>query len=118
MDDSPLQWQVVRAQLDPVRGSEQAGERPAVVVSRESINQPLSIVAVLPITTFRDGRRVYDTEVLLPAGAAGQPRDSIVMAHQVRVIAKERITGTYGRLDDEELRDQIRAAMRFYLDLE
>jgi mRNA interferase MazF len=118
MVEAPYQWQVVRAQLDPARGSEQAGERPVLIVSREILNKALSIVCVLPLTTWRAGRRVYSSEVLLPAARAGQPSDSIVMAHQVRVISRERLTSSYGWLDDEDLRGQVRAAMRLYLDLE
>jgi mRNA interferase MazF len=115
---SPLQWQVVTAVLDPARGSEQTGERPVLIVSREALNAVLPIVIVLPLTTYRAGRRVYATEVLLPAGAAGQPNDSIVMAHQVRFIARERLRRDYGWLTDEGLRERVRQAMRVHLDLE
>jgi mRNA interferase MazF len=88
------------------------------VVSREVINQALPIVAVLPLTACRPGRRVYSTEVLLPAGSAGQPRDSIVMAHQVRTISSRRLGTRYGELNDHGLRTAVRQAMRTYLDLE
>lgn len=115
MVEPPFQWQVVRAQLDPIRGSEQGGERPVLVVSREVTNEILPVVAVLPLTTAR--RRVYPTEVLLPAGVAGHPQDSIVMAHQIRVLAKERLLHSYGWLNDGDLRERVRAAMQVYLDL-
>src|SRR5438552_1419851 len=118
MAELPLQWLAVRAQLNPVRGSEQAGERPVLVVSHEAINAALPIVTVLPMTTHRSGRRVYPTEVLLAAGKAGQPHDSLVMAHQFRTISKERLRISYGSLEDEELRRQVRTAMRLHLDLE
>ena len=118
MADAGLQWQVVRVELDPTRGSEQAGERPALVVSRESINSALTVVAILPITTRRPGRRIHSTEVLLPAGTAGLPNESVVMAQQIRTISKERIGRTYGRLDEEGLQSAVRDAIRTYLDLE
>ena len=118
MVDPPFQWQVVRADLDPVRGSEQAGERPVLIVSHEAISRSLTIVTVLPITTRRAGRRVYSTEALLPAGVAGLPHESIAMAHQVRTISKERLLRTCGWLDDEALRQRVRAAMRVHLDME
>jgi len=115
--DPPYQWQVALAELDPVRGSEQAGSRPVLVVSNEAINEALSVVAVLPLTTYRPGRRVYSTEIRLPAEAAGQPNPSIVMAHQIRTVAKERLSRSYGWLRDEILRQQVRSALRVYLDL-
>ncbi len=117
MINSPYQWQMVRANFDPVRGSEQAGIRPALIVSREAINTSLTVVAVVSVTTWRPGRRLRSTEVLLPAGIAGQPNASIVMAQQVRVVAKERLLGSYGYLNDEALREQIRMVLKTYLDL-
>jgi len=115
---APWQWQVVQAQLDPVRGSEQAGWRPALIVSREVANRALSVVVALPLTTRRAGRPVHISEVFLPSGVAGQPNDSVVMVQQVRTLAKERLLGSYGYLEDEDLRRQVRAVLRLHLDLE
>ena len=117
MIKEPFQWQVAMAELDPARGSEQAGRRPVLIVSNEPINQALPIVTVFPLTTHKKGRRIYSTEALIPARAAGQPRTSVVMAHQVRTISKDRLYRTCGWLNDEDLRDQIRSAMRTHLDL-
>lgn len=108
---------MVRADFDPVRGSEQAGVRPALIVLREAINTSLTVVAVLSVTTWRPGRRLRSTEILLPVGIAGQPNASVVMAQQVRVISKERLLTSYGYLNDEALREQVRAALKTYLDL-
>lgn len=115
---SPWQWQLVQAHLDPVRGSEQAGLRPVLIVSREVANRALPVVVALPVTTRRVGRPIHVSEVLLPALAAGQPSESVVMTQQVRTIAKERITFSYGILSDEALRSQVRAVLRLHLDLE
>lgn len=37
------QWHIFLASLDPTKGSEQAGKRPILVVSREAINQLLPV---------------------------------------------------------------------------
>ncbi len=118
MADSAAQWGLYRAVLDPVVGSEQAGTRPVLVVSRETVNRTLPIAAVVPLTTRRPGRRVYPTEVLLPAGVAGQANESIAMAHQVRTVSSRRLGDRIGGLEDEALRSELRAALRLYLDLE
>ena len=118
MTSSAFQWRVFRADLNPIIGSEQAGTRPVLVVSREAINRSLPIVAILPLTTHRPGRRIYATEVLIPAGAAGQPEDSVVMAHQVRTISTRRLKEAYGELSKPELKEAVRQAMKLYLDLE
>ena len=44
MPDAPYPWQLVRVQFDPVFGPEQAGERPALIVSHEAVNESLEIV--------------------------------------------------------------------------
>ena len=102
----------------PWEGSEQAGERPVLIVSNEPINRALPIVTVLPMTWRHPYRRVYSTEVLLPEGDAGQPNESIIMAHQVRTVSKDRLVRSYGWVQNEELRDKVRDAMRVHLDLD
>jgi mRNA interferase MazF len=116
--EPPWQWQVVRVRLDPVEGSEQAGERPALIVSREPLNAALRVVAVLPCTRRKAGRRIHSTEVALEAGTAGLPADSLVMAQQIRIVSKSRVLRSYGRLDDEALRASVQEAIRAYLDLD
>ena len=46
-----LQWSMVFAELDPVRGSEQKGRRPVLVVSNEAFNSSVPNVTVLPLST-------------------------------------------------------------------
>ena len=114
---APYQWQLVRVQFDPIRGSEQAGIRPALIVSDETTNVAINLVTVLPVTSLKPGRFIYDTEVLLPAGTAGQPSDSLIMAHQIRAVSKERLLTSYGYLNDEDLCEKVRMALKTHLDL-
>jgi mRNA interferase MazF len=108
-------WAVYQADLDPTRGSEQRGMRPVLIVSDEEFNQAMANVTVLPLTST--ARRLYPAEVLLPSRVAGQPQDSIVMAHQVRTIAKERLGRLYGYLEDITLRNAVEDAIREHFDL-
>jgi len=89
-----------------------------LVVSREVINQALPIVAVVPLTSAKAGRRIYATEVLLPAGAAGQPDASIALGHQVRTISVRRLGPAYGELTGPGLRAAVRKALEVFLDLD
>ena len=109
------QWAVTLADLDPVVGSEQAGRRPVLIVSNEDANQILTNVTVLPLTSTQ--RALYPAEVLLPSGQAGQPHDSIILAHQIRTISKRRTGRIYGYLSDPALRAQVRRAIDEHLDL-
>ena len=107
------QWGIFWADLEPVRGSEQAGTRPVLVISAEEANQALPVVTVIALTSMKPGRTVYSIETLLPAGTTGLPRDSIAMTHQVRSIAKEPLREQCGAIDAETVRENIR---RMYLD--
>lgn len=113
-----LQWGVFKADLNPVRGSEQSGARPVLVVSRESINRTLPVVGVCPLTSRKAGRRAYPSEVVIPRGEAGLELESLVLAHQIRTISKERLKKRLGALDDEMLRASVRKALALFLDLD
>jgi mRNA interferase MazF len=111
-----FQWAVFTANLDPATGSEQQGERPVLVVSNEEFNQAMPNVTVLPLTSTK--RRLYPSEVSLPERKAGQPFESIVMAHQIRTISKLRLGTLLGHLDDARLRSEIHEAVKEHLDME
>jgi mRNA interferase MazF len=111
-----FQWAVMEANLDPVAGAEQKGTRPVLVTSNEEFNQAMPNVTVLPLTSRK--RTLYPAEVFLPCGKGGQPLDSIVMAHQIRTISKQRLGGLLGHLEDPQLQQQVREAMREHLDLD
>ncbi|MDO8568015.1 MAG: type II toxin-antitoxin system PemK/MazF family toxin [Dehalococcoidales bacterium] len=111
-----FQWAVFEANLDPVAGAEQKGTRPVLVVSNDEFNQAMPNVTVLPLTSTR--RRLYPSEVLIPEGKAGQPLESIVMAHQITTISKQRLGKLVGHLGDARLRQEIQAAIKEHLDME
>ncbi|MHB8731884.1 MAG: type II toxin-antitoxin system PemK/MazF family toxin [bacterium] len=109
------QWALVEVDLDPAVGSEQRGRRPVLVVSNEAFNQAMPILTVLPLSSTR--RRLYPAEVILKRGVAGQPVDSIIMAHQIRTISKRRVAGAVGYVSDPSVREQVQRALQEHLDL-
>jgi mRNA interferase MazF len=112
------QWHIFLASLDPTKGSEQAGRRPVLVISREQINHLLPVINVIPLTSRKSvARLVYPNEVLLPAGVAGLKADSIALCYQIRTLDKSRLERDWGELDDENLRQEIVEAIRFQLDM-
>lgn len=103
------QWDVFRADLEFVVGSEQGGERrPVIVVSNDGFNDAFPVVTVIPITK-REGKRrkIYPFEILIAAGVAGNPKDSIIMPYQIRTIDKTRLTERMGHLDDPRIKREI-----------
>ena len=104
-----VQWELYSADLNPSVGREQGGEsRPVLVVSNDGFNAAFDVVTVLPLTKLEGKkRRVYPFEVLLPANAAGNPLESIVMPQQIRTIARTRLLSRIGMLADGALRRDI-----------
>lgn len=105
------------ANLDPIVGSEQGKTRPVLVVSDTRLNQILSVVNVLPITSRKPKRRIYPNEALLPTGAAGLSAESIALCYQIRTLDKQRLIKSFGSLDNANLRAEILTALRFQLAL-
>jgi len=61
----PERGDVVWLEFNPHRGSEQAGRRPALVISPKSYNKRVGLALVCPITSRLKG---YPFEVELPEG--------------------------------------------------
>ncbi len=113
---TPRRGEVYDARLDPgTEGSEQAGTRPVIIVSRDSINIASTVVLAIPCTTYR-GRHVYPTHVLLRTPEGGLTVDSIALGEQVRPLAKGRLSRRRGVLSVGALA-QIERALLIALDL-
>ena len=84
------------ADFDPVRGREQAGRRPALIVSADVFNRgPGRVVTVVPLTS-RDRRYRLHVPVQPPEGGLSVP--SFIMCEQARVCAVERLLQWRGRV--------------------
>jgi mRNA interferase MazF len=112
-----FKWGIFLADLNPTLGSEQKGKRPVLVVSDETFNSVMPVVTVLPVTSLKPGRKVYPNEALLPAGTAGLTADSIVLAHQIRTIAKQRLQTALGHLNDPVAQETVSRALKVHLNL-
>ena len=110
-------WSVFMADLNPVTGSEQQVRRPVLVISDETTNTVMPVVTILPLTSLKKGRRVYPNEALLEKGVAGLESDSLVLAHQIRTISKQRLMICLGEITDVNIQIQINDAIRVHLNL-
>ena len=88
-----------------------------LVVSDEVFNSVMPVVTILPITSLKKGRRIYPNEVLLPKGIGGLSTDSIILAHQIRTISKQRLGKLLGFVNDNVTQESIAQAMRVHLNL-
>lgn len=103
--------EVWEARLAPVEVSEQGGTRPAVVVSRDAINATSRVILVVPRTTYRQGRRIYPSQVLPRASDGGLTSDSVALGEQVRALAKTRLRSRRGALSARALAQVGRALL-------
>jgi len=108
-------WDFAWAGLDPSVGHEQAGRRPVLVLSHDVISRTIGLVAIAPLTTWKKGRRVYPTEVLLPMEATSLSSPSLSLCHQIRTVSSRRLSPAGSRLDNEKLRAAIEQAVRLWL---
>jgi len=101
--------------LGTAQTSEQAGQRPVVIVRRDVVNATRRVVIVVPCTTF-GGRVTASTqprdpsEVVLRAGEARLPFVCVALAGQARALDTQRLRRRLGRLSAEAL-GQIEAAL-------
>ncbi len=93
---------VVRVRLDPTEGSEQAGERSALVLSPNVINRHSPIILIAPITSKKT-ERVYPFEALIELNESGLPMRSKALLMQTRSLNKSCLTGYYGHLSEETM---------------
>ena len=108
--------EVYDARLGPTEGSEQAGTRPVIIVSRNAINAASTVVLAVPCTTYRTGRRVYPSQILLRAPDGGLSVDSIALGEQVRATATTRLLGLRGVLPQSAM-SALDRALAIALDL-
>ncbi len=76
----PERGDIVWLQFDPRAGHEQAGKRPAVVLSPSAYNGRVGLALLCPITSQQKG---YPFEVPLPGGLRIQ---GVVLADQVKSL--------------------------------
>lgn len=104
---------VVWAQLDPVRGREQAGRRPVLVVASDLyLEQADTLAIVLPATTVDRG---WPNHVPLH-GVAGLDRPTFAMTEQPRTITRDRFAAVHGTVDAATMRE-VDTWMRDFLGL-
>ena len=95
-----LRGDIFWADLDPVRGREQAGRRPVLILSHELFNRK-STTAIVAAVTSAPQRAGFPLSVTLPPGLL--PKPSWVKVSQIRTISTERLGRRIAHLEDEKL---------------
>ncbi|MFA7707569.1 MAG: type II toxin-antitoxin system PemK/MazF family toxin [Candidatus Pacearchaeota archaeon] len=77
--------------LEPIRGHEQGGVRPCLIIQNDEGNRhsPLTIIAPLTSKLFS---REFATNVFISKQDSNLDKDSTIMFNQIRTIDKRKIT--------------------------
>ncbi len=93
---APSRGEIWLVDLNPVRGREQAGRRPALIVSVDEFNHgPAELVVVCPITSRPKG---IPWHVTIEPPEGGVRVRSLIKCEDVRSISKERLLERWGRV--------------------
>lgn len=100
---APFRGEVWDLSFDPTIGHEQAGIRPALMVSVDNFNQgPADLVVAIPIT--RTGRKIrWHVPIHPPEG--GLVSESFVQCENVRSLSKNRLKRMRGRVSADTIRE-------------
>jgi mRNA interferase MazF len=96
----PRRGEAIWLNFDPQAGREQAGRRPALVLSPASYNGKVGLALICPVTSRAKG---YPFETVLPPGLAIQ---GVVLSDHARSLDwKERRAELICRIPDEVVED-------------
>jgi len=99
-----LRGEIRWADLNPVRGREQAGRRPVLILSQDVFNERSGTVIVVALTS-QPQRAGFP--LTLELHAKGLPKKSWVKMSQIRTLAVERIGKVIGRASPEDVAQVI-----------
>jgi mRNA interferase MazF len=115
MNIQPSRGEIWTVDLDPVRGHEQAGKRPVLILSSDVFNRgPSGLVYIVPIT--KTDRRI-PFHILVEPPEGGIKTRSYILCDRVRSLSVERFSGkAWGRVGKETI-EQVEDAVRVLLEL-
>ncbi len=95
-----LRGEIYWADLEPVRGHEQGGQRPVLVLSHDVFNERSGTVIAVAISS-RPQR--FGFPLVVEVRSTKLPKQSWIKVSQIRTLATERLGKKLGRLSSEEL---------------
>jgi mRNA interferase MazF len=90
------------ADLNPTRGSEQAGTRPVLIFQHNIISKYTTTVLSIPLTTNLR-RASLPSCVQIQKGEGGLAADSVALCHQLRVLDKTRLLKRLGTVSTQTI---------------
>ncbi|MFA5019536.1 MAG: type II toxin-antitoxin system PemK/MazF family toxin [Candidatus Pacearchaeota archaeon] len=108
--------EILLVDFEPVKGSEQGGIRPCLVIQNDISNKfsPVTIVAAI---TSKVPEKEYPTNVFISKQDSHLNKDSTIMLNQIRTIDKSRIIKRISSLDFYSM-NKVDFAIKISLGLE
>lgn len=88
------------ADLSPVTGSEQGGNRPVVIIQND-IGNKFSPTVIVAAITSKINKAKLPTHIEISAEDYRLQKDSVILVEQIRTIDKKRLQDKIGHLTDE-----------------
>jgi mRNA interferase MazF len=108
--------EIVLVELEPVKGSEQGGTRPALILQNDISNKFSPTTIIAPITSFIPNKE-YPTDVIISKEDSRLNKDSRILLNQVRTIDKRRIINKLSFLDSFNM-SKVDIALKISLGLD
>ena len=108
--------EIVLVNLEPVKGSEQGGTRPCLVIQNNLGNKYSPTTIIAPITSKKFSKE-FATNVFLLKEDSNLNRDSTVLLNQIATIDKSRIIKKLSFLDEGVMR-KVDLAIKISLSLD
>ena len=106
----PGRGDIIWLEFNPQAGHEQAGKRPALVISPEAYNQKTSLLIACPITSQIKG---YPFEVRLPDNL---PVQGVILADQVKSLDWQARRAQFVCKTPENIIEEVTMRIRVLID--
>jgi len=103
--------------LNPIKGREQAGQRPVLVLSIDEINSLPLVITVIVGTKGENISRDYPTNVRVLPEESGLPAETVFLCFQIRSLDPSRFPEKPEGMVSEEVLKKIERAVRYCLGL-
>lgn len=94
------QGEIWKVNLNPIRGSEQAGLRPVLIISGNLLNTHAAVVIACPLTSKI--KNYHGNVILQPNKTNGLKSKSEILTFHIRSISKDRLIEKMGNITDRE----------------
>ena len=113
----PHRGEIYFVNLNPVVGREQAGRRPVLILSIDSINKLPLVITVIVGTKGENIPRDFPTNVRVTSVESGLPMETVFLCFQIRSLDPNRFQDApAGKLSDETMQ-RVEVAVRRCLGL-